>query len=161
MSYLATHRRNILSSISITKKEIQPGDIVEFMYKSEKGIRPQVVLCLDGLTGKLTRDNKLNALKLENMSMAVLRRLLKDIDSPVLISEKRKGKEIIKIFIKADTETQREKFYKDTLKKKYIKHNIYRTYIEENIKGVKLIEYDWKSKQLGLKDEDLLQDTDT
>ena len=131
------------------------------MYKSEKGIRPQVVLCLDGLTGKLTSDNKLNALKLENMSLAVFKRLLKDISSPVLISEERKGKEMIKILIEADTETQREKFYKDTLKKKYMKHNIYRTYIEENIKGVKLLEYDFTNKQLGLDNEDLLQDTDT
>ncbi len=160
MSFLATHRRNILSSVTITKNDIRPGDIVEFMYKSEKGIKPQVVLCLDGLTGKLTRDNKLNALKLENMSLAVFRRLLKDISSPVLISEERKGKEMIKILIEADTESQREKFYKDTLRRKYMRHNIYRTYIKENIRSVKLLEYDFTISQLGLKDEDLLQDTD-
>ena len=35
MSYYATHRKNILDSIVISRNDIQPGDILEFRYKGK------------------------------------------------------------------------------------------------------------------------------
>ena len=37
---------------------------------------------------------------------------------------------------------------------------MYRTYIGKEIKALKLLHYDFGVKQLGLKNENLLQDTD-
>ena len=38
-----------------------------------------IALCLDGLVGRFTTDNKLNAIKLENFSMNVLKRFIQRI----------------------------------------------------------------------------------
>ena len=47
--------------------------------------------------------------------------------------------------------------------KKFNNYNAYRTFIGEKMTAIKLINYDWAGNagQLGLKNEDLLQDTDT
>ena len=75
-------------------------------------------------------------------------------------STNRKNKQITKVIISGNTDTQKQTFYKNTLKK-FVKQNIYRTYIGEKVTSVKLVEYNFGVKQLGLKNEDLLQNTDT
>ena len=55
----------------------------------------------------------------------------------------------IKVILDGDTESQRQGFYTNTLKK-FTKENIYRTYLGKNITSVKLVEYNFKNKQLGL-----------
>ena len=159
MRFLATHRKNVLSSRPINKREITPGDIIEFVYRSEEGNSIEIVICLDGLTGKLTNDNKLNAVKLENMSIPILKNFIKRIRKPVLLLEERNKKQMLKLNIQADTEAQRQVFYKRVVSR-FVKHNIYRTYVDEKMTSIKLLEYDFKNKQLGIKDENLLQDTD-
>ncbi len=151
MSFLATHRKNIIESISISKNEIQPGDIVEFRYKSSKGSKLQIVLCLGGMD----KEKKLHAIKIENLSLNKFKSLLVGIGKPTLMLDVRKNKEIIKVVIEGETDTQKQSFYKDTVKK-FVKEDIYRTYIGGKITSVKLIQYDFGTKQLGLVNEDLL-----
>lgn len=163
MSFLALHRRNVLERIPISKKEILPGDIIEFRYTKKDGTKDLVIaLCLDGLVGRFTTDNKLNAIKLENFSMNVLKRFIQRIEKPVLAMELRKGKQLIGLSLNAMSEGERQAFYKRIVKK-FNNYNAYRTFIGEKMTAIKLISYDWTGNagQLGLKNEDLLQDTDT
>ncbi len=157
MSYFATHRRNILDSVIISTNEIQPGDILEFRYKGKSGSGLEIVLCLNEV--KRDKEKKLHALKLENISLSQFRQILSRIGNPKLMLDVRKNKEVIKVVIEGKTEGERQKFYKEVAKR-FNKFNAYRTYIGKNITAVKLIEYNFKVKQLGLKDESLLQDTD-
>ena len=147
MSFLTTHRRNIIDTLTINKNQIEPGDIVEFRYKSKKGNNLEIVLALNNITKD--SEKKLHALKIENMSLPLFKRLLNEIGNPVLTTDTRKNKEITKVILEGDTETERQGFYTNTLKK-FTKENIYRTYLEKNITSVKLVEYDFKNKQLGL-----------
>ena len=147
MSFLTTHRRNIIDTLTINKNQIEPGDIVEFRYKSKKGNNLEIVLALNNImkdSGK-----KLHALKIENMSLPLFKRILNEIGNPVLTTDTRKNKEITKVILDGDTESQRQGFYKNTIKK-FTKENIYRTYLGKNITSVKLVEYDFADKQLGL-----------
>ena len=163
MSFLALHRRNVLERIPISRKEILPGDIIEFRYTKKDGTKDLVIaLCLDGLVGRFTTDNKLNAIKLENFSMNVLKRFIQRIEKPVLINEERKGKKLIGLSLNAKSEGERQVFY-DKIVRKFNNYNAYRTFIGEKMQTIKLISYDWAGNagQLGLKNEDLLQDTDT
>ena len=163
MSFLALHRRNVLERIPISKKEILPGDIIEFRYTKKDGTKNLVIaLCLDGLVGQFTTDNKLNAIKLENFSMNVLKRFIQRIEKPALVSEARKGKELIGLSLNAKSEGERQVFY-NKIVKRFNQYDAYRTFIGEKMTAIKLLNYDWvgNAGQLGLKDEDLLQDTDT
>ncbi len=152
MSFLATHRKNILSSTPINQREIKPGDMISFTYKTEKGSKVQFVICLDGVTGKLTRDNKLNAVKLENLSMPMLKNFIRLVRKPALILDERNKKQIMKINIEADTETERQVFYKKIVSR-FVRYDIYRTYIDRNMTSIRLIEYDFGIKPLKLEDE--------
>jgi len=53
-------------------------------------------------------------------------------------------------------------FFYNKIVKRFNQYDAYRTFIEEKMTAVKLISYDWtrNAGQLGLKNEDLLQDTD-
>ena len=146
MSFLTTHRRNIIDTLTINKNQIEPGDIVEFRYKSKKGNNLEIVLALNNITKD--SEKKLHALKIENMSLPLFKRLLNEIGNPVLTTDTRKNKEITKVILEGDTETERQGFYTNTLKK-FTRENIYRTYLEKNITSVKLVEYNFKNKQLG------------
>jgi|TARA_B100000073_G_scaffold45216_1_gene33517 hypothetical protein len=146
MSFLTTHRRNIIDTLTINKNQIEPGDIVEFRYKSKKGNNLEIVLALNNITKD--SEKKLHAIKLENMSLPLFKRLLNEIGNPVLTTDTRKNKEITKVILEGDTETERQGFYTNTLKK-FTRENIYRTYLEKNITSVKLVEYNFKNKQLG------------
>ena len=77
-----------------------------------------------------------------------------------LVNEKRNGKDITSLIIEAGTEGERQQFY-NTNVKKFLQYNAYRTYTDKKISAVKLVSYDYSDTQLGLKNEDLLQDTDT
>ena len=147
MSFLTTHRRNIIDTLTINKNQIEPGDIVEFRYKSKKGNKLEIVLALNNIMKD--SEKKLHAIKLENMSLPLFKRILNEIGNPVLTTDTRKNKEITKVILEGDTETQRQGFYTNTLKK-FTRENIYRTYLEKNITSVKLVEYNFKNKQLGL-----------
>tara|TARA_B100000287_G_scaffold71620_1_gene63158 strand:- start:66 stop:509 length:444 start_codon:yes stop_codon:yes gene_type:complete len=146
MSFLTTHRRNIIDTLTINKNQIEPGDIVEFRYKSKKGNNLEIVLALNNIMKD--SEKKLHAIKLENMSLPLFKRLLNEIGNPVLTTDTRKNKEITKVILEGDTETERQGFYTNTLKK-FTRENIYRTYLEKNITSVKLVEYNFKNKQLG------------
>lgn len=156
MSFLALHKRNIVDRISINKRDITPGDIIEFRYKTSKGNNLQLVLAL----GSIDKEKKLHAIKIENVSLNIFKKILVEIGSPSLMTDNRKNKQITKVIISGNTDTQKQTFYKNTLKK-FVKQNIYRTYIGEKVTSVKLVEYNFGVKQLGLKNEDLLQNTDT
>ena len=147
MSFLTTHRRNIIDTLTINKNQIEPGDIVEFRYKSKKGNKLEIVLALNNIMKD--SEKKLHAIKLENMSLPLFKRILNEIGNPVLTTDTRKNKEITKVILEGDTESQRQGFYTNTLKK-FTKENIYRTYLGKNITSVKLVEYNFKNKQLGL-----------
>ena len=158
MSYYATHRRNILDSVGISPNNIEPGDILECRYKGKSRNSLEIVLCLNAL--KKDKEKKLHALKLENISLSQFKQILTRIGNPKLMIDNRKNREVIKVVIEGNTEGERQRFYKNVAKR-FSKFNAYRTYIGKNITAVKLIEYDFGVKQLGLKNEDLLQDTDT
>ena len=160
MNFLNIHKRNILDRIPINKMEITPGDIILFRYKGKEGTSQKMVLCLDGLTGKLTTDNLLNAIDLSKFSPSIFKRFIERLDRPRLVNEERKGKIVTSLLIESSTEGQRKEFYKDTVSK-FVKYNAYRTYTDIKIGAVRLISYNYADKQLGLKNEDLLQDTDT
>ena len=160
MSFLNVHKRNVLERIPINKRDITPGDIILFRYKGKKGISEKMVLCLDGLTGKFTTDNLLNTIDLSKFSPNVFKRFIERLDKPKLMNEERKGKIVTSLLIESSTEGQRKEFYKDTVSK-FVKYNAYRTYTDIKIGAVRLISYNYADKQLGLKNEDLLQDTDT
>ena len=158
MSYYATHRRNILDSVGISQNNIEPGDILEFRYKGKSKNSLEIVLCLNALNKD--KEKKLHALKLENISLSQFKQILTKIGNPKLMIDNRKNRKVIKVVIEGNTEGERQRFYKNVAKR-FSKFNAYRTYIGKNITAVKLIEYDFGVKQLGLKNEDLLQDTDT
>ena len=158
MSYYATHRRNILDSVGISQNNIEPGDILEFRYKGKSKNSLEIVLCLNALNKD--KEKKLHALKLENISLSQFKQILTRIGNPKLMIDNRKNRKVIKVVIEGNTEGERQRFYKNVAKR-FSKFNAYRTYIGKNITAVKLIEYDFGVKQLGLKNEDLLQNTDT
>ena len=158
MSFLATHRKNILDRTTIIKIDIQPGDILEFRYKSKSKNNLEIVLCLNEY--KKDKEKKLHALKLENISLVQFKQILIRIGEPKLMLDVRKNKEVIKVVIPGVSDNERQAFYNRVVKK-FNKFDIYRTYIGKNITAVKLLDYDFGVKQLGLKNEDLLQDTDT
>ena len=158
MSYYATHRRNILNRTTIIKNDIQPGDIIEFRYKGKGQSSLEIVLCLN--VYKKDKEKKLHALKLENISLVQFKQILIRIGEPKLMLDVRKNKEVIKVVIPGVSDNERQAFYNRVVKK-FNKFDIYRTYIGKNITAVKLLDYDFGVKQLGLKNEDLLQDTDT
>ena len=157
MSFLNVHKRNVLERIPINKKDITPGDIILFRYKGKEGTSEKMVLCLDGLTGKFTRDNLLNALDLNKLSKNIFKRFIGRVDNPKLVNEERKGKVITSLLIEANTEGERKEFYKDKVSK-FVKYGAYRTYSDDKIGTVRLIHYNFGD--LGLTDENLLQDTD-
>ena len=157
MSFLNVHKRNVLERIPINKKDITPGDIILFRYKGKEGTSEKMVLCLDGVTGRFTRDNLLNAIDLNKLSKNVFKRFLNRIDNPKLVNEERKGKLITSLLIEANTEGQRQEFYREKVSK-FVKYGVYRTYSENKIGTVRLINYNFGD--LGLTDENLLQDTD-
>jgi hypothetical protein len=158
MSYYSTHRKNILGSIVISRNDIQPGDILEFRYKGKSKNSLQIVLCLNEV--KKDKEKKLHALKLENISLSQFKQILTRIGNPKLMVDNRKNREVTKVVIEGNTEVERQSFYKN-IAKRFSKFNVYRTYIGKNITAVKLLEYNFGVKQLGLKNEDLLQDTNT
>ena len=160
MSFLNVHKRNILERIPINKRDITPGDIVLFRYKGKEGISEKIVLCLGGLAGKFATEDKLTAIDLDKFSPNVFKRFIGLINTPKLINEKRNGKDITSLIIEAGTEGERQQFY-NTKVKKFLQYNAYRTYTDKKISSVKLVSYDYSDTQLGLKNEDLLQDTDT
>ena len=159
MSFINVHKRNILERIPINKRDIIPGDIVLIRYKGKEGISEKIVLCLGGLAGKFATENKLTAIDLDKFSPNVFKRFLGLLEKPKLINEERNGKIITSLLIEAETESDRQKFY-NTKVKKFLQYDAYRTYIDKKINVVRLVSYDYSDKQLGLKDEDLLQDTD-
>ena len=75
-----------------------------------------------------------------------------------LVKENRKNQEYIKLNISGETDSQRKQFYDKVVRS--FKFDMYRTYIGKEIKALKLLHYDFGVKQLGLKNENLLQDTD-
>ena len=160
MSFLNVHKRNALDKIPINKRDIEPGDIVLFRYKGKKGMSEKIVLCLGGLAGKFATEDKLTAIDLDKFSPNVFKRFIGLIDTPKLVNEKRNGKDITSLIIEAGTEGERQQFY-NTKVKKFLQYNAYRTYTDKKISSVKLVSYDYSDTQLGLKNEDLLQDTDT
>ena len=159
MSFINVHKRNILERIPINKREITPGDIVLFRYKGKDDISEKIVLCLGGLAGRFATEDKLTAIDLDKFSPNVFKRFLGLLEKPKLVNEERKGKIITSLLIEAETESDRQQFY-NTKVKKFLQYDAYRTYIDKKITVVKLVSYDYSNKQLGLKNEDLLQDTD-
>ena len=163
MSFLATHRRNILDKTVITYRDIQIGDVLEFRYKNKKDkvtkIRVVLVVNIFPVAGSW-KDKKVHAFSLPELSPGVFKRLLKRIGTPLLRLDERKKKEVSSVVIKEQGK-KGEIFYRK-VSSKFNTYNAYRTYIMSDMKAIKLCEYDWKNKQLGLgiKDEDLLQDTD-
>ena len=160
MSFLNVHKRNILERIPINKREITPGDIVSFRYKGKEGVSEKIVLCLGGLAGKFATEDKLTAIDLDKFSPNVFKRFLGLLEKPKLINEERNGKIITSLLIEAETESDRQQFY-NTKVKKFLQYDAYRTYINKKINVVRLVSYNFSDKQLGLKNEDLLQDTAT
>ncbi len=157
MSYYATHRKNILGSMTINKNDIQPGDILEFRYRGKSKSSLEIVLCLNELVRD--KEKKLHALKLENISLSQFKQVLVRVGSPKLMLDVRKNKEVIKVVVAGDSDAERQKFYNSVVKR-FNKFDVYRTYISKNMTSIKLVEYDFGVKQLGLKNENLLQDTD-
>ena len=97
---------------------------------------------------------------LPELSPGVFKRLLKRIGTPLVQLDERKKKEVSRVIIKEQGK-KGEIFYRK-ISSRFNTYNAYRTYIMPDMKAIKLCEYDWKNKQLGLgiKDENLLQDTD-
>jgi hypothetical protein len=163
MSYLATYRKNILDRTPITYREIQVGDILEFRYKNKKDnitkIRVVLVVNIFPVVGSW-RIRKVHAFSLPELSPGVFKRLLKRIGTPLVQLDERKQKEVSRVIIKEQGK-KGEIFYRK-ISSRFNTYNAYRTYIMPDMKAIKLCEYDWKNKQLGLgiKDENLLQDTD-
>ena len=128
------------------------------IYKGKSKNSLQIVLCLNEI--KKDKEKKLHALKLENISLSQFKQILTRIGNPKLMVDTRKNREVTKVVIEGNTEVERQSFYKN-IAKRFSKFNVYRTYIGKNITAVKLLEYNFGVKQLGLKNEDLLQDTNT
>ena len=150
MSFLATHRKNILGSIPINKNEIQPGDILEFRYKGKKSTSSlEIVIALNDIDRD--KEKKLHALKLENLSLPQFKRvILKMAGKEKLVKEIRKNQEYTKLKIGGETDDERIQFYNKVVRS--FKFDMYRTYIGKEIKALKLLHYDFGVKQLGIKE---------
>ena len=158
MSYLSAYRKNILDRTPITYREIEVGDILEFRYKGKTGASGlEIVIALNDIG--MVKEKKLHALKLENLSLAKFKQvILRLTEKEKLVKENRKNQEYIKLNISGETDSQRKQFYDKVVRS--FKFDMYRTYIGKEIKALKLLHYDFGVKQLGLKNEDLLQDSD-
>ena len=162
MSFLGTHRSKILDRLPITYRDIQVGDVLEFRYRGKKSTsaQPKIVIVINIFPVRGSwADKRVHAFDLKMLSPGVLKRILNRIGKPILEIDERKNKEVVKVLIK-ESGLKGEIFYKKVASK-FTKYNAYRTYLPLEMKSVKLLEYDFQNKQLGLKDENLLQDTDT
>ena len=162
MSFLGTHRSKVLDRTAITYRDIEVGDVLEFRYRGKKSSYSQpkmtIVINIFPVRGSW-KDRKVHAFDLKMLSPGMLKRILNRIGTPILELDERKNKEVTKIMIK-ESGLKGEIFYKKVASK-FNDYDAYRTYIPMEMKAIKLVEYDFGNKQLGLKDEDLLQDTDT
>ena len=161
MSFLGTHRSKILDRLPITYRDIQVGDVLEFRYRGQKSssAQPKIVIVINIFPVRGSwKNRKVHAFDLKMLSPGVLKRILNRIGKPILEIDERKNKEVVKVLIK-ESGLKGEIFYKKVASK-FTKYNAYRTYLPLEMKSVKLLEYDFQNKQLGLKDENLLQDTD-
>ncbi len=158
MSFLATHKRNILERTSISYNQIEPGDILEFRYKGKSGSALKLVIALNifPLTGN-RNVKKLHAMSLPELSINVFKRFIGRLGKPALELDERKNKEVIKLIVEGG---KKGNVFYDKVASKFNKENAYRTFNISNITSIKLVEYNYGIKQLGLKNEDLLQDTD-
>ena len=161
MSFLATHRSKILDKKVITYRDIEVGDVLEFRYRGKKSTSAQIkmVIVINIFPVRGSWNNKkIHAFDMKKLSPGVLKRILNRIGTPILEVDERKGKEVVKVMIK-ESGDKGEIFYKKVASK-FNEYNAYRTYIAPEMKSIKLLGYDFQNKQLGLKDENLLQDTD-
>ena len=92
------------------------------------------------------------------MSLPVFKRFLNRIGKPSLEEDERKNKKVVKLIIEGGQKG--DMFYKRVVSK-FNKEKAYRTYSMDLMSSIKLIEYNFSNKTLGIKDESLLQDTDT
>ena len=159
MSFLSTHRGNILDRTTISKRLIEPGDIIEFRYKgkSGSGLKLVIVLNIFPMSGSF-KVKKLHALTLSEISLPVFKRFLNRIGKPSLEEDERKNKKVVKLIIEGGQKG--DMFYK-RVASKFNKEKAYRTYSMDSMSSIKLIEYNFSNQILGIKDESLLQDTDT
>ena len=95
------------------------------------------------------KNRKVHAFDLKMLSPGILKRILSRIGTPILEIDERKNKEVVKVLIK-ESGLKGEIFYKKVASK-FTKYNAYRTYLPLEMKSVKLLEYDFQNKQLGLK----------
>ena len=84
MSFLATHRRNILDKTVITYRDIQIGDVLEFRYKNKKDkvtkVRVVLVVNIFPVTGSW-KDKKVHAFSLPELSPGVFKKNRNTISS--------------------------------------------------------------------------------
>ena len=161
-NFLGTHRSKILDRTAITYRDIQVGDVLEFRYRGKKSnstkLKIVIVINIYPVRGSW-KNKKVHAFDLEKLAPGVLKRILNRIGTPMLELDERKNKEVVKVNIK-ESGLKGEIFYRKVASK-FNDYDAYRTYIATEMKSIKLVEYDFQHKQLGLKDENLLQDTDT
>ena len=160
-NFLGTHRSKVLDRTAITYRDIEVGDVLDFRYRSKKSTstQPKMIIVINIYPVKGSwEDKRIHAFDLKELAPGILKRILDRIGTPILELDKRKNKEVVKVNIK-ESGLQGEIFYRKVASK-FNKYNAYRTYIPMEMKAIKLVEYDFGNKQLGLKDENLLQDTD-
>jgi len=153
MSFLATHRKNILNRQGIQYSEMKPGYIVAFRYVDKTGRQELELVLVTNIYplrgGRKTR--KMHGLILKNMPIVIFNRIinrfyteykLRSVDYLVDTNYIDKSLQISHLVIEGGEDGDKT-YYRHL--KRFDRYNLYRTYSLDKMTGIKKITYDFSN----------------
>jgi len=153
MSFLATHRKNILNRQGIQYSEMKPGYIVAFRYVDKTGRQELELVLVTNIYplrgGRKTR--KMHGLLLKNMPIVIFNRIinrfyteykLRSVDYLVDTNYIDESLQISHLVIEGGEDGDKT-YYRHL--KRFDRYNLYRTYSLDKMTGIKKITYDFSN----------------
>ena len=153
MSFLATHRKNILNRQGIQYSEMKPGYIVAFRYVDKTGRQELELVLVTNIYplrgGRKTR--KMHGLILKNMPIVIFNRIinrfyteykLRSVDYLVDTNYIDESLQISHLVIEGGEDGDKT-YYRHL--KRFDRYNLYRTYSLDKMTGIKKITYDFSN----------------
>ena len=151
MSFLATHRKNILNRQGIQYSEMKPGYIVAFRYVDKTGRQELELVLVTNIYplrgGRKTK--KMHGLILKNMPIVIFNRIinrfyteykLRSVEYLVDTDYIDKSLQISHLVIEGGEDGDKT-YYRHL--KRFDRYNLYRTYSLDKMTGIKKITYDF------------------
>jgi hypothetical protein len=153
MSFLATHRKNILNRQGIQYSEMKPGYIVAFRYVDKTGRQELELVLVTNIYplrgGRKTR--KMHGLILKNMPIVIFNRIInrfyteykfRSVDYLVDTNYIDESLQISHLVIEGGEDGDKT-YYRHL--KRFDRYNLYRTYSLDKMTGIKKITYDFSN----------------